>query len=88
MRFGESSYRDTLGKRVRLSPLINSDGDEALQRVVEGIGSGGRTSRPLEGGGEPSSSAKMQLISGNSHVQSLQSLGRLKPVLMVSLVVW
>ena len=44
--------------------MINSDDDEALQRVVEGIGSGGGVPRPLGGGGEPSSSAKMRIDFG------------------------
>jgi hypothetical protein len=44
--------------------LINSDDEEALRREVEGMGSGGRAPGPSRGGGEPSSSARMQIDFG------------------------
>jgi hypothetical protein len=61
---GEGGYPDTPGKGVRLSPLIDSDDPDAFRRVVEGIGSGGRAPEPSGGGGEPSSSAKVQIDFG------------------------
>ena len=60
-RSGEDGYFNTLGKGMRLSPLIFYDDEEAQQREVEGMGSGGGTPRPLGGGGEPSSSARMRI---------------------------
>jgi hypothetical protein len=46
----EGGYPDTPSKKVSLSPLIDSDNEDALQRVVEGIGSGGGPSGPSGGG--------------------------------------
>jgi hypothetical protein len=63
-RSGEGGYPDTLGKGVRLSPLIYSDDEEAHRRQVEGMGSGRGAPEPSEGGGEPSSSARMRIDFG------------------------
>jgi hypothetical protein len=58
---GEGGYPNTPGKGVRLSSLIDSDDPNALRRVVEGISSGRGAPKPSGIGGEPSSSAKMQI---------------------------
>jgi hypothetical protein len=63
-RSGEGGYPNTPGKGVRLSPLIDSDDEEALQRQVDGMGSGGGAPGPSGGGGEPSSSARMRIDFG------------------------
>jgi hypothetical protein len=55
---GEGGYPDTPGKG--LSPLIDSDDEEALRREVEGLDSDGGVPGPLGGGEGPSSSAKMR----------------------------
>lgn len=88
MRFGEGSYPDALGKGVRLSPLIDADDEDALRKVIEGIGSGGRAPEPLRSGRSLLQVRRCELILRNSLVRSLQSSGRLKLVLMVSLVSW
>jgi hypothetical protein len=58
----EGGYPDIPGKR--LSPLIYSDDEAARQSELEGMGSGGGPPGPLGGGGEPSSSARMQIDFG------------------------
>jgi hypothetical protein len=61
---GEGGYPNTPGKEVRLSPLIDSDDEDALRRVVEGIGSSRGAPGPSGGGGEPSSRTKMRIDFG------------------------
>jgi hypothetical protein len=61
---GEGGYSNTLGKGVRLSPLIFSDDEEARRSEVEGMGSGGGAPGPSGGGREPSSSARMRINFG------------------------
>jgi hypothetical protein len=58
---GEGGYPNIPGKGISLSPLIDSDDEDPLRRVIEGLGSGGGVPRPLGGGGEPSSSVKMRI---------------------------
>jgi hypothetical protein len=60
---GQGGYSDTPGKG--LSPLIFSNNEETRQREVEEMGSGGGAPGPSEGGGEPSSSARMRIDFGN-----------------------
>jgi hypothetical protein len=61
---GEGGYPDTLGKGVRLSPLIFSDDEDARRSKLEGMGSGGGAPGPSRGGREPLSSARMRIDFG------------------------
>jgi hypothetical protein len=54
----EGGYPDILCKG--LSPLIDSENEEALRREVEGLDSGGGAPGPSRGGRRPSSSTKMR----------------------------
>jgi hypothetical protein len=69
----EGGYLNTPDKGVRLSPLIDSVDEIALRRVVEGISSGKGAPGPSGGGGEPPQVRRCKMISGSSHVWSLQS---------------
>ena len=51
-----------------MSPLIDSDSEKELRRQVEGMGSGGGMLGPSEGGGEPSSSARMRIDFGKQPI--------------------
>jgi hypothetical protein len=61
-RSGEGRYPDTQCKR--LSPLIDSDDEEALRREVEGLDSSGGAPGPSRGGGKHSSSMRMRIDYG------------------------
>jgi hypothetical protein len=76
---GEGGYPDTLGKGVKLSPLIFSNDEEARRSEVEGMGVAEERPGPQGVVGSHPQVRGCELISGISQVRSLQSSGTMIP---------